>query len=92
MDKIWAEAAASFQSICGESLKRGEVKSFEDVQRRIEKTCERASGSESKPEDKWDTAKTVGLKSLQYLKLLVGAAAQASSLVRFEMHHLFNID
>ncbi|KAF4869797.1 hypothetical protein CGCSCA1_v011033 [Colletotrichum siamense] len=81
MDKIWAEAAASFESICGESLKRGEVKSFEDVQRRIEKTCERASGSESKPEDKWDTAKTVGLKSLQYLKLLVGAAAQASSLI-----------
>ncbi|KAJ0276743.1 hypothetical protein COL940_008100 [Colletotrichum noveboracense] len=81
MDKIWAEAAASFESICGESLKRGEVKSFEDVQRRIEKTCERASNSESKPEDKWDTAKTVGLKSLQYLKLLVGAAAQASSLI-----------
>ncbi|KAI8254190.1 hypothetical protein K4K58_006528 [Colletotrichum sp. SAR11_239] len=81
MDKIWAEAAASFESICGESLKRGEVKSFEDVQRRIEKTCERASGPESKPEDKWDTAKTVGLKSLQYLKLLVGAAAQASSLI-----------
>ncbi|KAH0432134.1 NACHT and TPR domain-containing protein [Colletotrichum camelliae] len=81
MDKIWAEAAASFESICGESLKRGEVKSFEDVQRRIEKTCERASISEAKPEDKWDTAKTVGLKSLQYLKLLVGAAAQASSLI-----------
>ncbi|KAI8262200.1 hypothetical protein K4K53_012378 [Colletotrichum sp. SAR 10_77] len=81
MDKIWAEAAASFESICGESLRRGEVKSFEDVQRRIEKTCERASSSESKPEDKWDTAKTVGLKSLQYLKLLVGAAAQASSLI-----------
>ncbi|KAI8204433.1 hypothetical protein K4K52_004926 [Colletotrichum sp. SAR 10_76] len=51
MDKIWAEAAASFES------------------------------TESKPEDKWDTAKTVGLKSLQYLKLLVGAAAQASSLI-----------
>ncbi|KAJ0383400.1 hypothetical protein COL922a_010568 [Colletotrichum nupharicola] len=81
MDKIWTEAAASFESICGESLKRGEVRSFEDVQRRIEKTCERASNSESKPEDKWDTAKTVGLKSLQYLKLLVGAAAQASSLI-----------
>ncbi|KAF5509560.1 hypothetical protein CGCF413_v002576 [Colletotrichum fructicola] len=81
MDKIWAEAAASFESICGESLTRGEVQSFEDVQRRIEKTCERASGSESKPEDKWDTAKTVGLKSLEYLKLLVGAAAQASSLI-----------
>ncbi|EQB52262.1 NACHT and TPR domain-containing protein [Colletotrichum gloeosporioides Cg-14] len=81
MDKIWAEAAASFESICGESLRRGEVKSFEDVQRRIEKTCERASSSGSKPEDKWDTAKTVGLKSLQYLKLLVGAAAQASSLI-----------
>ncbi|KAK2739652.1 neutral amino acid permease [Colletotrichum kahawae] len=88
MDKIWAEAAASFESICGESLKRGEVKSFEDVQRRIEKTCERASISEAKPEDKWDTAKTVGLKSLQYLKLLVGAAAQASSLIYRSVNNL----
>jgi hypothetical protein len=81
MEMMWAQAAAAFETICGESLKKGEVKSFEDVQRKIETTCDNASSIESKPEDKWDVAKSVGLKSLEYLKRLVVVASEASSLV-----------
>lgn len=81
MEMIWAQAALSFETICGESLKKGEVKSFEDVRKKIESKCENASRYEPEPTDKWNAAKTVGLQSLQYLKLLVVVASQASSVV-----------
>lgn len=75
MEEIWAAASRDFERVCGMSLKNGDVKSFDDVQRRIER-----SGN-AETEDNWDAAKSLGLKSLKFLKTLVGAASQASSLV-----------
>jgi hypothetical protein len=80
MKEMWAAAAREFESICGESLQRGEVKSLDDVLRKIESSSKASSSTDAGP-DKWDKAKSVGLKSLKYLKMLVGAASQASSFV-----------
>lgn len=79
MKEMWAEAAKSFESICGESLQRGEVRSFEDVRAKIESRSK--PGVDDEPGDRWEKAKSVGLESLKYLKLLVGAACQASEFV-----------
>ncbi|KAF7377195.1 Goodbye domain-containing protein [Mycena sanguinolenta] len=81
MSKMWAEAAEAFEKICGESLHEGDVKNFEDVQRKIESASKVSYGLDLEQKDKWDTAKRVGLQSLKYLKLLVRAAAQGSSFV-----------
>lgn len=82
MDEIWIKAAKAFEEICGESLQRGDIKGFDDVRKKIEGGGE-ASTSDADPdhEAKWKKAKSAGLLSLQYLKLLVGAASKASSLV-----------
>ncbi|ROV93591.1 hypothetical protein VMCG_08093 [Cytospora schulzeri] len=80
INKMWAEAAKEFESICGESLQRGELKTFDDVQKKIEGKS-KSSGSIDEGEDRWDKAKSVGLKSLKYLKMLVGAASQASGII-----------
>lgn len=81
MKEMWDAAAKAFESICGESLQKGEVKSFDEVQRKIESTCKASYGLDGGEDDKWDKAKSVGLQSLKYLKMLVGAASQASSFV-----------
>ncbi|KAI1138512.1 hypothetical protein F5Y05DRAFT_42402 [Hypoxylon sp. FL0543] len=81
MKETWAAAAKAFEDICGESLQRGDVKGFEDVQRKIEAVSQASYGTDAGQEDKWEKAKSVGLKSLKYLKLLVGAASQASSFI-----------
>ncbi|KAJ6475541.1 hypothetical protein C8R45DRAFT_1159682 [Mycena sanguinolenta] len=82
MSKMWAEAAKAFETICGESLQKGDVKSFEEVQRKIESGSKAlAYDLDAEQKDKWDRAKRVGLQSLKYLKMLVGAASQASSFV-----------
>ncbi|KAI0864938.1 hypothetical protein F4860DRAFT_463830 [Xylaria cubensis] len=81
LDEIWAEAASSFESICGESLKKGEVKTFDDVQRRIESSAKAPYSHNTEQESKWDKAKSVGLESLKYLKMLVGAASQAADFI-----------
>ncbi|KAI0593663.1 hypothetical protein F4775DRAFT_577003 [Biscogniauxia sp. FL1348] len=79
---MWAAAANAFERICGESLHKGEVKSFDDVERKIESSGRVFFGNDTGPEDNWSTmAKHVGLRSLKYLKMLVGAASQASSLI-----------
>jgi hypothetical protein len=79
MEEMWAEAAKAFENICGKSLLKGNVVNFDDVQRKIE-SINKAMYSEE-PADKWEKAKNVGLKSLKYLKMLVGAASQATSFV-----------
>ncbi|KAI1100300.1 hypothetical protein F4804DRAFT_319299 [Jackrogersella minutella] len=79
--EMWAAAAKAFEDICGESLQRGDVKGFDDVQRMIEGVNKASYGTDAEQTDKWDKAKSVGLKSLKYLKLLVGAASQASSFI-----------
>ncbi|KAI9151534.1 hypothetical protein HJFPF1_08740 [Paramyrothecium foliicola] len=81
MNEIWAEAAKAFESICGESLQRGDVKSFDDVQKKIEEASKISHALGSDEEDKWEKAKSVGFTSLRYLKLLVGAGIQASSFL-----------
>ena len=83
MEEMWAAAAQAFESICGESLRKGDVKSFDDVQEKIENSGQMDFGIDAGPEDNWEKAKSVGLESLKYLKMLVGAASQASSFVCF---------
>ncbi|KAK7717935.1 hypothetical protein SLS63_010585 [Diaporthe eres] len=80
MTTIWGEAIDSFKDICGESLLKGDVKSFDDVQKKIESVSKVASGLDPEQEEKWDKAKRVGLDSLKYLKMLAGVASKASSL------------
>lgn len=88
MTAIWDEAIDSFKNICGESLLRGDVRSFDDVQKKIESVSKVASGFDPEQEEKWDKAKRVGLDSLKYLKMLVGVASKASSLVCRIPHYL----
>jgi hypothetical protein len=82
MKEMWLEAARAFETICGKSLREGEVKSFESLQSKIESSCKASYGIDADENDKWDKAKSVGLTSLKFLKMLLGAANQASSLVR----------
>ncbi|KAJ7619565.1 hypothetical protein FB45DRAFT_981095 [Roridomyces roridus] len=74
---MWQEAEKEFEKICGQSLTRGDIRSFEDVQKTIEKA---SYGPDAGPEDKWDKAKSVGLECLKHLKTLVDAVSQVSSL------------
>ncbi|UKZ83102.1 hypothetical protein TrVFT333_010905 [Trichoderma virens FT-333] len=80
MKEIWDAAAKEFESICGESLQKGQVRSFDDVQKKI-KAAGQVSNSADEENVKWEKAKSVGLQSLKYLKMLVGAASQASSFI-----------
>ncbi|KAI0094488.1 hypothetical protein BDY19DRAFT_988325 [Irpex rosettiformis] len=79
MKEMWAEAAREFEKICGESLQDGEVKNFDDLQKRIE-NAGKATYVDGQ-EDKWKKAKSVGLTSLKYLKMLVDAASKASAFI-----------
>jgi hypothetical protein len=80
-DELWADAARRFEEICGESIQRGEVKSFDDVRKKIEDiNKDREDGSDDK-DHKWDKVKSVGLQSLQFMKILVGVASQAAAFV-----------
>ncbi|KAH0489615.1 hypothetical protein TgHK011_010035 [Trichoderma gracile] len=83
MQQIWDAAAKDFESICGESLQKGQVKSFDDVQNKIRTANQGPSQQDGDEEQnaKWEKAKSVGLESLKYLKMLVGAASQASSFI-----------
>ncbi|XDG03489.1 hypothetical protein ABKA04_003104 [Annulohypoxylon sp. FPYF3050] len=80
MKEMWDAAAKAFEDICGESLQRGDIKGFNDVQMKIE-AINKASFGPAEEADKWNKAKSVGLKSLKFLKMLVGAASQASSII-----------
>ncbi|KAG8158287.1 hypothetical protein KVR01_012048 [Diaporthe batatas] len=81
LDDIWAEAAKKFQEICGESLERGDIKSFDDVRKKIEYTTKEPDDSSDEQDDKWEKAKSVGLQSLKYMKMLLGAASQAAEFI-----------
>ncbi|KAL6699579.1 hypothetical protein J3F84DRAFT_404601 [Trichoderma pleuroticola] len=81
MKEIWDAAAKEFEAICGESLQRGQIKSFEDVQKKINSANQVSNGADEEQNVKWEKAKSVGLQSLKYLKMLVGAASQASSFI-----------
>lgn len=78
--KLWDQAAEDFETICGKSLRQGRVKTFDDVQKIIEKDRNKES-HDVVQQDGWEKAKRVGLKSLQCLKLLANVAAQGASLV-----------
>ncbi|RFU74301.1 hypothetical protein TARUN_7928 [Trichoderma arundinaceum] len=81
MKEIWDAAAKDFERICGQSLQRGDVRSFDDVQKKIKSTNQLSFGANDEQDDKWEKAKSVGLQSLKYLKMLVGAASQAASFI-----------
>ncbi|KAH7320618.1 hypothetical protein B0I35DRAFT_390482 [Stachybotrys elegans] len=81
MQELWAEAAKSFEDICGKSLQKGEIKKFDDVQKKIEEAGRTSNDSGGGKEDKWDKARSVAFKSLGYLKLIAGAGLQAASFV-----------
>ncbi|KAL6803263.1 hypothetical protein GGI42DRAFT_23562 [Trichoderma sp. SZMC 28013] len=81
MKEIWDAAAKEFEVICGESLQRGQIKSFEDVQKKINSANQASNAADEEQNVKWEKAKSVGLQSLKYLKMLVGAASQASSFI-----------
>jgi hypothetical protein len=82
MEDMWAEAAKEFENICGKSLQNGDVKGLDDLRKRIEEDNTATYGADAGREAKWQKAKDMGLTSLKYLKMLVGAASQASSFVR----------
>lgn len=82
---IWDEAAENFKEICGESLLRGDVKSFDDVKEMIE-SSRTSRGLDPEQKEKWEKAKGVGLESLKYLKKLVVVATKASSFVCRSVH------
>jgi hypothetical protein len=88
MEEMWAEAAKEFENICGKSLQNGNVKGFDDLQKKIEGVNTSTYGADTAQEAKWQKAKGVGLTSLKYLKMLVGTAAQASSFVSAMRHSL----
>lgn len=81
MEDMWAEAAKEFENICGKSLQNGDVKGLDDLRKKIEEDNTATYSTDAGREAKWQKAKDVGLKSLKYLKMLVGAASQASSFV-----------
>ncbi|KAI0479393.1 hypothetical protein GGR56DRAFT_634769 [Xylariaceae sp. FL0804] len=81
MEEIWAEAAKDFERICGEQLKRGDVRSFEDVQKKIVSGSKASREKDEANGAKWETMKSLGLESLRFLKVLVGTAAQAASFL-----------
>ncbi|KAL7941231.1 hypothetical protein V8C42DRAFT_335700 [Trichoderma barbatum] len=81
MKEMWDAAAKEFESICGESLQKGQVKSFDDVQKKIKSSGQVSNGVDEEQNVKWEKAKSVGLQSLKYLRMLVGAASQASSFI-----------
>lgn len=87
LEDIWAEAAKRFQEICGESLQRGDVKNFDDVKKKIENVNKQPYGASDEQDDKWDKAKSVGLQSLKYMKMLLGAASQAAVFVSLIVAH-----
>jgi hypothetical protein len=80
-DELWADAARQFEEICGESLQRGDVKSFDDVRKKIENINKQPEDGSDDKDNKWDKVKSVGLQSLQFMKILVGVASQAAAFV-----------
>ncbi|KAJ7256871.1 hypothetical protein B0H12DRAFT_1284136 [Mycena haematopus] len=79
--ELWEEAAKDFERICGQSLQKGEVKNFDDLQRKIESAGHLKATVDEGKEGKQEKAKRLGLKLLTYLKLLVEVATQGSSLI-----------
>ncbi|KAI1454745.1 hypothetical protein F4805DRAFT_302712 [Annulohypoxylon moriforme] len=79
VEEMWDAAAKAFRDICGESLQRGDMKELDDVKRKIESVSKPSYDTEQK--NKWEKAKSAGLSSLKYLKLLVGVASQAASVI-----------
>ncbi|KAK7739678.1 hypothetical protein SLS53_005645 [Cytospora paraplurivora] len=81
MESLWIEADIRFKEICGKSLQKGDVKSFDDLKKKIEEDDKKYGTDQGEEKKKWDKAKSVGLKSLEYLKMLVGVASQASGFI-----------
>lgn len=90
--ELWSDAAEEFERICKRSLREGEIRSFDDLQNKIEQTQDADENIDDAQKTKRSKAKEMGLKSLKYLKVLVGVAAQASSLVGAGLPRSFSRD
>ncbi|KAJ7619352.1 hypothetical protein FB45DRAFT_156829 [Roridomyces roridus] len=73
---MWAQAAQEFEDICGASLTKSEIPSFDDVLNKIA-----TQASDAGPKDKWAKPKKLGLEVLKGTKTLVDAASLASSAI-----------
>ncbi|OBT82064.1 hypothetical protein VE02_08875 [Pseudogymnoascus sp. 03VT05] len=59
MSEMWTEAEKAFESICHQSLQRGDVKGFDDVQRMIEEATTPSYSIDAEQKDKWEKAKSI---------------------------------
>ncbi|KAK8036073.1 hypothetical protein PG993_008687, partial [Apiospora rasikravindrae] len=81
---IWEAAEAKFKDLTGKSLQSGPIKTFDALRLEIEARSRPSSGDdESAVDGKWDKAKfkSAGLEVLKWVKILVGAAVQASAVL-----------
>ncbi|KAL6907289.1 hypothetical protein GGI43DRAFT_257779 [Trichoderma evansii] len=82
MNQLWIEAAEYFKETCGESLQNGKIKGLDDVEKEIMSIhMKTADGDGNQEQDKWKKTKEIGLTSLKYLKMLVGAASSVAPFV-----------
>ncbi|KAJ7678125.1 hypothetical protein DFH06DRAFT_1422671, partial [Mycena polygramma] len=80
--EMWEDAAKAFESTCGQSLLKGEVKNFDDLQKKIESTRDlEASLDDEGKKGIQEKTKKLGLELLKYLRVLVEVATEASSLI-----------
>ncbi|KAJ4414461.1 hypothetical protein N0V82_007910 [Gnomoniopsis sp. IMI 355080] len=94
VQKLWEEAAEDFRKICGESLNRGDIKTFEDVRTTIEAMGGEGgnASSDAAHSDDWrEKTKSVGLQCLHYLSVLVPAPQAAVTMVSNALCFVFDI-
>ena len=53
MKELWEEAANAFESICGNSLMKGEIRSFQDVEKKIESSGKASYDIGAGQDNKW---------------------------------------
>lgn len=80
MGGIWDEAAQEFNKICGKTLEKGKLKSWDDVRKAIE-NIEKVSYVDNSKNNMWDRAKDAGIQVLEGLSFLTSLTSDAASLV-----------
>lgn len=84
-DDLWDKAAKYFEDVCGKSLRDGNIRTFDDVEKQIEKQNQLYSDSDDKSKNRWEKTKGMGLETLKYLRALLGVASSASSVTPFPL-------
>lgn len=88
MEGIWDEAAQEFNKICGKSLEKGKLKSWNDVRKVIE-NIEKAPYNDDSNKDAWDRAKDAGIQVLNGLSLLTSLTSNVASFVCDDSYSYF---